>query len=56
MLSAALVAAMLQDPLEATMVTTPVLAFTEHTDGDVVANTTPPVPLPPEVPRVTVFW
>ncbi len=47
---------MLHVPVAAIMVTTPLLALTEHTDGEVVANTTPPVPLPPDVPKVTVFW
>ena len=52
--SPALVTAMLQVPEPAPIVTTPVFAFTEHTAGDVVANTTPPPPFPPEVPSVTV--
>jgi hypothetical protein len=49
------VAAILHDPVDTSIVTTPVFAFTEHTDGEVVAKTTPPVPLPPATPKVTVL-
>jgi hypothetical protein len=45
---------MLHVPAPARIATTPVFAFTEQTAGDVVANTTAPVPLPPAVPSVTV--
>ena len=45
---------MLHVPLEESIVTSPVPAFTEQTAGEVVANATAPVPLPPDVPTVTV--
>lgn len=50
--SLAFVTAMLHVPVPTSMSTTPEDAFTEHTPGDVVANTTAPPPLPPAVPRV----
>ena len=49
-----MVAAMLHVPVLASIVTSPELELTEHTPGDVVANTTAPVPLPPDVPSVAV--
>ena len=47
---------MLHVPVPTSIVTTPVVALTEHTEPVVVANATAPVPLPPEVPRSTVSW
>ena len=55
-MSAALVATKLHVPVAATMVTAPVFALTVHTPGDVVAKTTPPAPLPPDVATVTDAW
>ena len=43
-----MVAAILQDPDDTSMVTSPELALTEHALGVVVAKTTAPDPFPPE--------
>ena len=47
-----MVAVMVQDPVDANILTTPVAEPTLHTLGVDVDHVKAPVPLPPEVPNV----